>query len=109
MNGACYVPILLYQFGEEIYSFSIKKSFPNVLADRVTFQTTPSPGRAKDLFKNRTRFFPDERPLLETLEFFEISYDSYQPFNCLPYLSLSTQYSVLMIKVCLNLINDKYH
>ena len=35
----------------------------------------------------RTSFFPDQGPLLETLIFFEISYDSYQPFNFLPYLS----------------------
>ena len=34
--------------------------------------------------------FDGEGPLLETLEFFEISYGSYQPFNFLPYLALST-------------------
>ena len=36
----------------------------------------------------RTRFFPDEGPLLETLIFFEISYGSKQPFNFLPKLCL---------------------
>ena len=40
--------------------------------------------------------FSDEELLLETLIFFEISYGSYQPFNFLPYLSLSTQYSILI-------------
>ena len=34
--------------------------------------------------------FPDERPLLKTLEFFEISHSSYQPLNFLSDLSLST-------------------
>ena len=36
----------------------------------------------------RTRFFPDEGPLLETLEFFEISHGSYQSFIFLPYYCL---------------------
>ena len=40
--------------------------------------------------------FPVEGPLLERLEFFEISYCSYQPLNFLPYLSLPTQYSILI-------------
>ena len=39
--------------------------------------------------------FSDEGPLLETLEFFEISHGSHQPLNFLPYLSLSTWYSIL--------------
>ena len=30
--------------------------------------------------------FSDEGPLLETLEVFEISHASYQPFNCIPIL-----------------------
>ena len=33
--------------------------------------------------------FSDEGPLLETLEFFEISHGSYQSFNFLPYLFIS--------------------
>ena len=40
--------------------------------------------------------FSDEGPLLKTLEFYEISHGSYQPFNFLPYLSLSTQYAILI-------------
>ena len=40
--------------------------------------------------------FSDEGPLLETVQFFEISRGSYQPLNFSPYLSLSTQYSVLI-------------
>ena len=40
--------------------------------------------------------FSDEGPLLETLEFFEISHGSYQPLNFLPYLTLSTQYSIFI-------------
>ena len=40
--------------------------------------------------------FSDEGPLLETLEFFEISHGSYQPSNFLPYLSLCTPYSILI-------------
>ena len=36
----------------------------------------------------------ERRPLKETLDFFEISHGSYQPFNFLPYLSLSSQYSI---------------
>ena len=47
----CYVLILLDEFGLEAYSFSIENSFSNILVDHVTFQTTPSPGRAKDLVK----------------------------------------------------------
>ena len=38
--------------------------------------------------------FSYEGPLLETLEFFEISHGSCQPLNFLPYLTLSTQYSI---------------
>ena len=38
-------------------------------------------------FVRKTRFFPDEGPLLETLGSFEISHVSYQTFNFLPYLS----------------------
>ena len=38
----------------------------------------------------------EEGPLHKTLEFFEISHGSYKPFNFLPYLSLSTQYSILI-------------
>ena len=38
----------------------------------------------------------DEGPLFETLGFFEISHGSYQLFNFLPYLSLCTQYSILI-------------
>ena len=40
--------------------------------------------------------FSDGGPLIETLEFFEISHGSDQPFNFLPYLSLSTQYYILI-------------
>ena len=47
----CYVLILLLIFGWETYSFSIEKYFSNVLADHVTFQTTPLPGRAKHLVR----------------------------------------------------------
>ena len=47
----CYIRILLSRFYKELYSFSIEKSFSNVLADYVTFQTTPLPGRAKDLVR----------------------------------------------------------
>ena len=47
----CYILILLSRFYQELYSFSVEKSFSNVLADYVTFQTTPSPGRAKDLVR----------------------------------------------------------
>ena len=39
----------------------------------------------------RTRLFPDEWPLLETLIFFEISHGSHQHFDFSPYLGLSTQ------------------
>ena len=35
--------------------------------------------------------------LLETLEFFEISYGSCQPLNFLPYLSLTTQYFIIYL------------
>ena len=45
--------------------------------------------------------FSDERPLLETLEFFEISHDSNQPLNFLTSLTLSTQYSISMQKTAL--------
>ena len=41
--------------------------------------------------------FSDEGPLLKTLEFFEISHGSCQTFNFLPYLTLSTQYSIFII------------
>ena len=46
--------------------------------------------------------FSDEGPLLETLEFFEISHCSYQPLNFLSHLTLSTQYStfISLISFC---------
>ena len=40
--------------------------------------------------------FSDEGSLLETLIFFAISHDSYQPLNFLSYISLSTQYSIFI-------------
>ena len=40
----------------------------------------------------------DEGPLLKTLQLFEISHGSYQPFNFLPYLTLPTQYSIFITK-----------
>ena len=40
--------------------------------------------------------FSDQGPLLEALELLVISHGSYQPLN-LPYLSLSTQYSILIL------------
>ena len=40
--------------------------------------------------------FSDEGPWLETLEFFESNHGSNQPLNFLPYLTLSTQYSIFM-------------
>ena len=40
--------------------------------------------------------FSDKGPLLKMFKFFEINYGSYQPFNFLPYLSLSMQYSILI-------------
>ena len=43
----------------------------------------------------RTLSFSDEGSLLETLEFFEISHGSYQPFNFLPLLSFITVYTAL--------------
>ena len=46
-----YVSILVCQFDSEAYSFSVKKSFSNVLANYFTFQTTLSHGKAKDLIK----------------------------------------------------------
>ena len=62
-------------------------------------------GNCPDLSQSNPTF--QERPfvrkrnvkketLLEKLEFFEISHGSYQPLNSLPYLMLSTQYSILM-------------
>ena len=45
--------------------------------------------------KRNVSFF-HKGPLLETLEFLEISHGSYQHFNFLPYLSLPTQYFILM-------------
>ena len=44
---------------------------------------------------------PNEEHLLETLEFFDIIHGSYQPLNFLPYLPLSTQYSILISLVTL--------
>ena len=40
--------------------------------------------------------FSDEGPLLEMLQFFEISHGSYQNFNFSPYISLSIQYSIVV-------------
>ena len=44
----------------------------------------------------RERTCSDEWPLLETLDFFEISHDSYQPLKFLPLLTLSTQYFIFL-------------
>ena len=40
--------------------------------------------------------FSAEGLLIETLKFFEISHGSYKPLNFLPYLILSTQYSIFI-------------
>ena len=40
--------------------------------------------------------FSDEEPLLERIEFFVISHVSYQPLNCLSYLTLSMGYRTFM-------------
>ena len=47
----CYILILLSRFYKELCLFGIEKTFSNVLVDYVTFQTTPSIGRAKDLVR----------------------------------------------------------
>ena len=53
--------------------------------------------RAKDLRQRKKRVLRRHvKKRLQTLEFFEISHGSYQPLNFSPYLSLSTQYSILI-------------
>ena len=49
--------------------------------------------------------FSDEGPLLERLEFFEISLGSYQPSNFLPYLNLSMQFSTFILPLVIFFFN----
>ena len=69
----------------EVYRYMRLSVFISIQYDGPNEQ--PKVRYFKSIF--RTRFFPEEGPLLETSIFFKISYDSYQPFNFLPHLSLS--------------------
>ena len=50
----------------------------------------------RPLVRERNVSVSDEGPLLEKLDFFEISHCSYQPSNFLHDLTLSTKYSILI-------------
>ena len=56
----------------------------------------------------RTRFFPDEGPLFETLIFFEISYCSYQPFNSLPFVEYTGKLEARLVVRIINIRNWTY-